>query len=180
MTFTLRWTAPPRVSCFHAGDALHRGPPLCDETVREALAAAVERLDTALAEMGLDPSEFWDLAPPLAARMETSAALAKAFLHARRPAHESPSNFEMLTACIADLENASLRLWPRLAEELALREGPIREQWDARGPGMLRRMLELAGARFAIPPVEVALVQPCLGGAGEVHSPITWSVWKRS
>jgi hypothetical protein len=81
----------------------------------------------------------------------------------------SDSQAEAIANLVPDLEQAVFELWPRLADEVALRERPIREQWEARGPGMLRRMLQLSGGEFSLPAAEIALVQPCLGGGGETH-----------
>jgi hypothetical protein len=127
-------------------------------------------IDAALRELRLDPATFWEAAPALAARTETPRELASSFLRQELGREGTWVEVRWLAAHVELLETTTERLWPRLGEEVALRERPIREQWEARGPGMLRRMIELAGAAFAIPAAEIALVQPCLGGGGEVHA----------
>lgn len=55
-----------------------------------------------------------------------------------------------------------------LEQELLLRSGPLRQQWEARGPGMLRQLND----PFSIPSpdeVDVHVVFPVRGGGGLVH-----------
>jgi hypothetical protein len=170
MTLSLRWMVAPRASCYHAGDAVRRGLPLVDVNVADALAAPVGRLDALLAEWRLSVDEFWEVAPALAIGSQTPVALVEEFLRmGERGPEVANSAAEALASRAADLERAVFDLYPRLNEELVLRERPIREQWESRGPGMLQRMMQLAGGGFSLPAAEVALVQPCLGGGGETH-----------
>ena len=55
---------------------------------------------------------------------------------------------------------------PQVVEDLALRAGPIREQWEARGPGLLHGVGRLTDAGLVAEQAEVVLVQPVLGGGG--------------
>jgi hypothetical protein len=75
-----------------------------------------------------------------------------------------------IAGAIADLEAAMQRAAPGLAEELAVRVRPIREQWEARGPGMLIEIARLTEP-LAIPTAaEIVLVAPYVGGAGNAFA----------
>ena len=58
-----------------------------------------------------------------------------------------------------------------MAEELELRTGPLRLQWEARGPGMLRTIGELTEPELIVPSADVILVYPALGGGGDAQLP---------
>lgn len=55
-------------------------------------------------------------------------------------------------------------------QEVALRMRPLREQWEARGPGLLKRIQQLTGESNVEPP-KILPVLPVRGGGGDVHFP---------
>jgi len=58
---------------------------------------------------------------------------------------------------------------PNVSEELALRERPLREQWEARGNGLLGEIARLTDEGLIPERCEVLLVLPAVGGYGEAH-----------
>ena len=58
---------------------------------------------------------------------------------------------------------------PNLPEELELRSRPLREQWEARGPGMLRSIGCRTEEELIVEECEVSAVYPALGGGGGAH-----------
>ncbi len=74
---------------------------------------------------------------------------------------------ETVAELVAEASRAYLQLYPDLNQQLTWRTGPLREQWEARGPGLMRLI-----SRFSNTPLqsdivpEVVLVQPTVGGAG--------------
>jgi hypothetical protein len=74
-----------------------------------------------------------------------------------------------LIACIAAVENAMRTALPNLNEELPHREGPLREQWEARGPGMLQHIGRLTDESLVPENCEVLMLHPALGGGGDAH-----------
>lgn len=70
------------------------------------------------------------------------------------------------TECLTAIDESLRRIWPRWESELPLRIGPLREQWEARGPGLIARMARRAGWGPWDWDQPVALVQPAWGGAG--------------
>jgi hypothetical protein len=77
----------------------------------------------------------------------------------------------MLGAAIAEMQAAVRNALPKLVEELALRERPLREQWDARGPGLLHQVAQLSEEQLVPEEAEVLLVHPAFGGGGAAHLP---------
>ncbi|MFO0904661.1 MAG: hypothetical protein U0939_16770 [Pirellulales bacterium] len=65
---------------------------------------------------------------------------------------------------LASLPQQLADVLPRYVDQLPLRVRPLLEQWDARGPGLLRR-LERELNRM-LPPVDVHWVHPLRGGGG--------------
>jgi hypothetical protein len=76
-----------------------------------------------------------------------------------------------LESKLAALDLAIKTALPTLADDLQLRERPLREQWEARGPGMLNRIANLTDEMLIVPECDVLLVLPAIGGYGEAHLP---------
>jgi hypothetical protein len=55
---------------------------------------------------------------------------------------------------------------PDLLEELEVRSGPIRNQWEACGPGLLAAVGRWVGPELLVDRADVVLVYPVLGGGG--------------
>jgi hypothetical protein len=79
------------------------------------------------------------------------------------------TSINRVAGAIADVEAALRRHRPEIVEELAVRGGPLREQWDARGPGMLVELARLTDEAIVPEAAEVALVTPYAGGHGMAH-----------
>lgn len=59
----------------------------------------------------------------------------------------------------------------QLADEIATRTVPMRDHWDARGPGMIRQIERLTEPWLVAERVEVVMVLPVVGGDGMAHLP---------
>lgn len=67
---------------------------------------------------------------------------------------------------LADAKRVMLNIYPNLSESLRLRMRPIREQWEARGPGLMSSIANLMGYKSSSEMVpNIILVHPVLGGA---------------
>jgi hypothetical protein len=167
-TMELHWICSSSASAFHAAEALARGHALLDVPLRDALRAAVDRLQSALNTLGVSSDVAWRHIVPLAAGVENDRELAETLLRkcvgARQPEHAA-----RLATHFQEIEKVFRRLHPGCADELALRGRPLRELWDARGPGMLLKIGEMTDPELILPRADVILVQPVLGGSGKAH-----------
>lgn len=165
----IRFSASVSASCFHAAAAIARGRPLVDARLAEALAAPVASLTAELAASGIDVEAFFSQAVPLAADFENNRELAEWVLNKLR----GRENHELLAARLAgwfsQLEFSFLGAVPAVVDELELRSGPLREQWEARGPGLLAAIERLTERTLLAESAEVVLVYPALGGAAAGH-----------
>lgn len=156
----LRWIASPRASAFHAAEAVARGLPLTEPSLAEKLAAPVATIERVLDASAVDRRMFWRRLVPLSVKIADHRRLAEMALRS--------GVVKRLSKELAGVEDVVHSHWPRL-EELRLRERPLREQWEARGLGFLRRASALIHSATLVAEADVALVHPCLGGGGEAH-----------
>ncbi|MCA9263355.1 MAG: hypothetical protein KDA60_05880 [Planctomycetales bacterium] len=64
-----------------------------------------------------------------------------------------------------------------IRHELDLRTRPIREQWEARGPGLMHFLGKLTNPELVVESAKVFVVLPCTGGGGLAHlsyNAISW------
>ncbi len=166
----LRWKASFSASCLHLAASMQEGLPIADSAVAQQLQAPVEALVDELDASGLPAETTLPQLVSLAADYENNRQLIEmAGTRTRGAGALSASSVSLLAGCLSDLEAAWLRVAPNLVDELAVRGRPLREQWEARGPGLLRAVARLAGDEFVAPSAEVVLVSPVVGGHGRAH-----------
>jgi hypothetical protein len=158
------------VSGLHAAEALAKRMALADSRLDEAIRLPATQLAAEISAVNLPAERFWRHLVPLAARMESRRAAVEAAVMktiGRVPRFDQiVSN---LAACVAAIDAAMKAAIPDLSDELALRERPLREQWEARGPGLLAQFGWLTEESMIVPECEALLVYPALGGGGEAH-----------
>ncbi|MBW8884374.1 MAG: hypothetical protein JF612_06255 [Planctomycetia bacterium] len=170
MGVEVNWRMCELTSGLHAAEAIARNEPLADSRLAAALTEPALQLAAEIRAANLPAERFWRHLIPLSAnlagpRLLLEAALTKtigrgARLEAMIPAFE---------AQLAAVDIANQTALPNLNEELALRERPLREQWEARGNGMMHRIGQVTDENLVVPQCDVLLVHPALGGAGEAH-----------
>lgn len=166
----LRWKASLSASCLHAAASMSEGLPIADTDTAALLEPAVTQLLQTLQACGLAREALLPRLVDLAADWENNRQLAeRAIQRLHGPGTVASSDIPRLAGAIADLEAVMLHQRPELVEELAVRGGPIREQWEARGPGLLQAIRHLAGEDFVADSAEVILVRPIVGGHGRPH-----------
>lgn len=154
-------------SCLHGCRAVSEGQTLADGRLAAALVAPASLLTGEIASAGLPSGPFWRHLLPLSAQIGNRRELAERALMkvlGRGPRLDSLAS--VIAAAIAGVETSFRAAVPNLDEELSLRERPIREQWEARGPGMLQQIAVLTDASLLTERCEVVLVHPALGGEG--------------
>src|SRR4051794_5185929 len=170
MGVEVNWRMCGLTSGLHAAEANARNEPLADSRLAAPLTEPALQLAAGIRAANLPAERFWRHLIPLSAnlagrRLLLEAALTKtigrgARLEAMIPAFE---------AQLAAVDIANQTALPNLNEELALRERPLREQWEARGNGMMHRIGQVTDENLVVPQCDVLLVHPALGGAGEAH-----------
>lgn len=166
----IRWKTSLSATALYAALCRARGHTAADQALDATVAAPADALAAEIAGAN------WPMVPLL----EQLTALSPEFDNNRElvkrgaaKIHLPPRDEALLVriaGAIADLEGALLRSQPNLAEELAMRCGPLREQWEARGPGMLREIARFTEAETIPLAAEVVFVTPYLGGGGVAHA----------
>lgn len=164
------WRAKPLVSHLHAAEAATHARPLADERLAEAIGPAAALLAAEIRAAGLPPEKFWGHLIPQAANTDNRRQLIETSVTkttGRTPRLDAIVT--TMTAALAAVETAANIALPKLVEELALRERPLREQWEARGPGLLQQVGALTDPALIVESCPVLLVHPALGGGGAAH-----------
>lgn len=167
MPTELRWIASVSASALHAAGALSEGRNLTDVRLRDAIATPVASLHAEITNSSLPVRRYWKQLLALSHHIENNRDLATTAIRkvaAWRTQYDSLAG--RLSELITAVENAVLRAVPGIVDELANRSRPIREQWEARGPGLLHQIGKLTDERLLVENAEVVLVLPVLGGGG--------------
>ena len=170
----LIWATSVSAGALHAARALLTGRMLIDRSLAAAIQAPAEALAAAVAASGYPAAAVWQHLLPLAAGLptldlETAGHELAARVLAQIEAQASPSAVDRLGLALERLEAAFTGAQPRVAAELPLRRDPLRNQWEARGPGLLFGVRRLTSVDWLVPSATVVLIPPVLGGAGEAH-----------
>jgi hypothetical protein len=168
MSFEARWIASLSASALHAAECLLRGGAVTDARLAAALAGEAEALAAELSAAGLQTSAFFAQAVPLAARRDTPRQLAEGVLSKLLGPHHTYS-LDTFTRRLTALTSAFSAALPGALDELELRSGPLREQWEARGPGLLAMLRRSTDPDAIASGADVLLVQPLVGGAGAAY-----------
>jgi hypothetical protein len=168
MAIELQWIASRSASCFHAARAIVL-ESAGESSLAAALAPAARALGDFLAARAVPADVFFDHLVPLSAGIEADRDLAELTLRKTL----APRTFDTLVLELAlrlkALKQAQTAAIPRLVDELELRSGPLREQWEARGPGLWAGLGRLTETGLLVEQATVALVYPLRGGGGRAH-----------
>jgi hypothetical protein len=167
----LRWRISDSASCFHAATALAAGNPLVNVELATALQPEVAGLLLEATHLGCEGTRLLELLAMLGGEIDNNQQLATAVLKRLAGLQSTDQAAAGLSRRISSLEAAYLKICPGIAEELTLRAGPLREQWEARGPGLLTQLANLTEPRLVAEGATILLVQPVLGGFGAAYIP---------
>jgi len=171
----ITWKASFSASCLHAVLCRRQGLPTIDAELAQTLEAPAEQLQRSIDSSGFPVEETLTELASQAAVFENNRQLVEVTLSRLFGASRvSESVVSPIAAGVAGVESALLALRPELVDQLAVRGRPLREQWESRGPGLLRTMARMTDDRFIAPMAEVVLVTPWVGGSGRA-----WSVGNR-
>lgn len=166
----LNWKASVSATCLHAAACFREGLPVADELLAAELSGAVQQFLNELEIPGLSSEDLLAQLVSLAGQVENNRQLAELAITRRwGRGGASDLNLGLIAGAVSDLESALLRINPGLVDELATRGRPLMEQWESRGPGLLKQMARLTDELLIAPSAEVVLVAPIVGGHGRAH-----------
>ncbi len=169
MPTSIHWITHPRVSYLHAAAAVIANRPLVDAAQLDDLRPSVTELQHVLSADRIEPDTFFALAVPLAQHAPAPRDLAQTVCtKLLGPAFIEPI-VTRLTAALTELFQAGDRAQPKLGDELKLRGGPLREQWESYGPGLLAGIAQRIESELLVEHAHVLLVQPISGGGGAAY-----------
>jgi hypothetical protein len=169
MALNIRWVSGGSTSCLHAAAAMLVGRPLADPALSRALTDPVEALRAELAVVSISTETFSEFLLPLSVGVEGNRELAQVTLAKILGRNNETPDIGRFAGLLADVKRAFAAAVPDLTQQLTLREGPIREQWEARGPGLLFNIKRLIESELLVEEATVVLVYPALGGGGIAH-----------
>ena len=146
-----------------------RGIPLADERLAEAIAAPAKDLARAIASETMSAARCWRWLFALSTSAASSRELALLTLTKMVGRQRAELLQPRMAAAITSLETAVRNAFANLASELELRIGPLRQQWEARGPGLLHQVALRTDESLITREANVLVVQPATGGGGEAH-----------
>lgn len=167
----LRWKTSLSATALYVALCRARGIEPVDAAAGPELTPAVDALVAEIEAAEWQPLPLLQQLISLATELDNNSELvARAVTRLRLPPRDSSASVRIVGA-IADLEAALLRAQPNLAEELAVRGGPLREQWETRGPGMMREIGRLTEEQAIPHAAEMVIVSPYVGGHGIAYPP---------
>jgi hypothetical protein len=147
MSPTLHWIAAPAASPLHAASMQALSRPLVDRELAARLSPIVAETASDVEQAQLDREQFWRQLVPWGAGLAP------------------PPSLELCVQLAAALQTCDASI---ADGELLLRGGPLRDAWEARGPGLWHSLRRLTFDNALAPTASVILVRPVLGGGGEV------------
>jgi hypothetical protein len=153
----------------HAAAALARGQVLADARLADAIGGPAQDLRQAIQSTRLPRDQIWRQLLGLSTMVDSLRDLAERAAARCVGAAAAERAASFLLPPLGAIESAVRSVYPNLLAELALRERPLREQWEARGPGLLRSIARWTDPRLMPAEAKVVLIHPALGGGGTAH-----------
>lgn len=175
----IQWKSSSSASCLYAAWLIAQGETLVDPALLESLAPHAAKLEGVISQSGAPRGKFWRTLMGLASEYGSNRQLAEVVL--TKVLGRNAAQGTLLAPLIAvmdSIESTMQRQLPRLAQELPLRGGPIREQWEARGPGLVRMVAKLTEDSLIAGQANVVVVHPASGGGGENYLEGNVVIWE--
>ena len=169
MATELTWIANVPVSVLHACEAVALERPIVHAQLADLLRPGAMALVQRLKAIDLDAELFFRTAIPLAYHEPGERRLVENALRRVAGNQGRDDVLSEMAAALAQCRQVTIKAQPTLLDELALRSGPLREQWEARGPGLLAGIARRTDANLMVDAAMVFIVQPICGGAGHAH-----------
>ena len=163
----LLWRASLPISAFHAAATLSLRKQVADKQMIQELAPQVVQIERFLKIHNIKKWTFWNRLIPLAGVHEAAPALAEVVLARLITGSPSAQMVSELADPLRVMTRVTAQLNPNLLKELETRSKPIRTQWEARGPGIIKHITGLTQLDFLAEHATAQLCLPIRGGAGQ-------------
>jgi len=163
----LNWRVHETATTLHVAAAIAHELPLADPRFADALTTPVKALQDAITQIGASDDDAWYALCAHACQHADPAQLVCAALPITDQG-EARRHHEPIIRLITEVGEGIRRVLPELRDELQHRSRPLREQWDARGPGLLHSLRSRTDHRLVLAHASVFVVHPILGGGGAV------------
>lgn len=163
----LAWVTNHLASCCHAAEGIARGLPLADSRLGEPFADATQALRKAISTRQLPTGNFWSNLLAYSHQADDGKSLIRMTLRKTIGIEATlEESVTQLAECLRELELEGRRALPQMLDDLAHRVRPLREHWEARGPGLLQAIGRLTDERLLAESATVVAVHPAFGGGG--------------
>jgi hypothetical protein len=169
MPCELRWKTSLSASCIHAATCVRAGIAAADPQLAEVIDVPATDLVDEIRNVHWPLDDVLPVLASLSAEFENNRELVKRAV-ARLRISTTEQAMNQVAGAIADVEAALRRHQPEIVDELELRSGPLRQQWHARGPGMLIEAARVTDQATVPAAAEAVLVSPYAGGHGTAHA----------
>src|SRR5262249_28738008 len=137
MSIRLNWLASASASCFYAAGRLAAAKTPVTPQIADALNGATTELVRFLVDRKVAVGLFFEHLIPAAASIAGNRDLARMALVQTAGRDRAETLLELTAGLLTSCEQAYFQAFPDLVAELELRSRPLRELWEAGGPGML-------------------------------------------
>ncbi len=162
----LQWLTSAHLSVIHWAWCVAHYPERVQSSSSEMHSVAAE-LDKLASEFNTTRDKFWDQLLTLACVTDGAVDLTERL--SSRLGGGSTTLAARLVGAVHQCRLQFERSFPKFATEMSLRSGPMRQLWEAYGPGLLRLIERQTGQDVMVEDASVVLVQPILGGFGYAH-----------
>ncbi|QDV25001.1 hypothetical protein [Aureliella helgolandensis] len=162
----LQWGSHPTMSALHATWCLATTDGPFNPRAM-ALKNAAQELKSTLTSMRVQRDLAWEELLCLAPDEEGIPDFVARFC--RKCGCDTDPNLNLLEHALRRVLVDFRQAFPKNPEEMRVRTGPLKLQWDARGPGLLHTIGRFTVPDLIVESARILLVQPILSGAGYVH-----------
>jgi hypothetical protein len=163
----LTWRSGSLTSSLYVVDKLLTGARMLDANVADTMSMATSMAGNLADELHIETGPLLDSLISLSAGADDFRPLAHSAL-AKLKGDFSEPQVDALLRLLVEIHRAGNVHWPTAVDDLILRAEPLRTQWEARGPGLLRCIGLLAPSLVA-ENAEVLVVMPVSGGGGKAY-----------
>ena len=171
----IEWRVSELTSYLHIIEAVVNDRPVVHEPLRQAVGELAPALRSSIQETVGWNAQIW--LPKLLWGSDVTTDLSKLVRGAADDKRFQKDQAPLLVARLEDAIAAIRGVIPDMRKELTIRTRPLREQWEARGPGLMRAVSQFFAANKEYwafgesenRPAVCCPVYPVLGGAALEH-----------